>query len=195
MATQKMGLLFGLEKGQSKDSPSQFCKRQNRWLFEIPGVVADDTVTVDALPPSKSARPNLSFKEMEVRHLIEDVFYPAKPEWKPITVTVFDLTKKVNPIWNWIIKIYDPEIGRFYPAISNASQQKDKFVKNCFLKMFDGCGNTVETWVFEDAWCNAINFQTLDMGSAEVMMCEMTLRYARAYLEIQNSTLMGKQLF
>jgi hypothetical protein len=177
---QKMGFLYGLEEGKS-----QYCKRQNRWLFEIPGVVADDTPGVDALPPEKSARPNLSFKEMEAKHLIEDVYYPAKPEWKPITITLFDLKKSNHPVWEWIIKVYDPKQGKFWPVIrqGGSQQPKDIFIKDCYLKMFDGCGNLVETWAFEDSWIQAANFQSLDMGNGNLMTCDITLRYARAYWE------------
>lgn len=177
MATQKMGLLYGLEK-------NQFCKRQNRWLFEVPGVSADETVGVQALPPLKSSRPSISFKEMEARHLNEDVFYPAKPDWKPITITLWDLNKASHPVWDWIALIYQPHIGRWFPAVDRqAIQPSSQFIRDCYLKMFDGCGETVETWKFEDAWCNNINFQTLDMGSSDILTCEFTLRYARAYIQ------------
>ena len=172
---QTLGLLYGLDKGQYK-------KKQNRWLFSIPSVCADDTTGVDSLPPLKSARPNLSFKEMEVKHLMEDVFYPAKPDWKPVTITLYDLSKSTNPVWQWIKLVYDSQGGNFYPAISSQTQNNNTFIRTCDLKMFDGCGCLQETWTFEDAWCNNINFQTLDMGMHDVMTCEITLRYARAYL-------------
>lgn len=180
MATQKMSLLYGLENGKS-----QFCKRQNRWLFEIPGVAADDTAGVDALPPMKSARPNLSFKEMEVRHLHEDVFYPAKPDWKPITITLYDLSKATHPVWDWLSLIYDVKNGNYYPAVNNPTLQQanSTFIKDCFLRLYSGCGDLIESWRYEDCWCNNINFQTLDMASGDLLTCEITLRYARAYIE------------
>lgn len=176
MGPQKMGLLYGLEK-------NQMCKRQNHWLFEIPGVSADDTVGVDALPPSKSARPNLTFKEMEARHLHEDVYYPAKPEWKPVTITLYDLNKASHPVWDWLAAVYSVEKGEWSPVLNAFTRFRDKFIKDCFLKLYDGCGNVIESWRYEDSWCSGINFQTLDMTSSEVLTCEITLRYARAYLE------------
>lgn len=178
---QKMGLLYGLEKN------TNCFKRPSRWLLEIPGVAADDTPSVDALPPEKGARPNISFKEMEVKHLIEDAYFPAKPEWKPITITLFDIVKTTNPIWDWLIKIYDAKYGEWSPSVrtgqSAPAQPKDKFIKSCYLKMFTGCGELIETWVYEDAWPSSMNFQTLDMSSSGYMTCELTLRYARAYLQ------------
>ena len=48
-----MGLEFGLEKGK-------FCKRKHHWLMKIDGVSAP------ILPPLKSQRPTLAFKESEI---------------------------------------------------------------------------------------------------------------------------------
>jgi len=167
----KMGFQFGLESGS-------YCKRQFRWLLEIPDVVADTkNGGVNALPPEKGARPNLSFKEMEAKHLHEDAYYPAKPEWKPITITVFDLVKNKHPVFEWVKKIYTPNANSVFKEPNSPG-----FIKTCTLSMYDGCGNTVESWIFEDSWCSAANFQTLDMTSNGVMMCEITLRYMRAYI-------------
>lgn len=181
LTEQRMGLHFGLEMEKSET-----CKRQFRWLFEIPGVAADNDPGVPALPPEKSARPNLSFKEMEVKHLIEDVYYPAKPDWKPINITLFDLKKQKHPVWDWIKKVYDVKQGKWNPPIPTSSNpqafaSKNMFIKDCSLTMYSGCGTAVETWTFEDAWPQTINFGTLDMNQSGIMTCEITLRYARAY--------------
>jgi hypothetical protein len=174
----KMGMAYGLEKGQ-------YCKKTNRWRFEIPGVAQDDSPGADALPPKTSARPNVSFKEMEAKHLTEDVFFPGKPEWRPITITLFDLYRATNPVWKWVKKVYDAKQGTFNPPIqSGDSQDSEKFIKNCYLTMYDGCGETeLEKWVFEDVWPQAVNFQTLDMAQCQVTMCDLTIRYARAYID------------
>lgn len=166
----KMGLQFGLQGN------GDYCKRTFRWLFEIPGVCGDESPGVNALPPEKSARPNLNFKEMDVNHLIEDVFYPAKPDWKPINITIFDLVRNEHPVFKWIQEVYKPETGKFTEPASG------KFIKECTLKLFDAIGTVIETWIFEDCWPQSINFQTLDMTNSGVMMCDITLRYARAYI-------------
>lgn len=165
-----MGLQFGLEK-------TDLCtKKSFRWVFEIPGVCADSSPGANALPPEKSARPNLSFKEMDVNHLIEDVFYPAKPDWKPITVVLYDLKRKTHPVFDWLLEIYDPQKGEFYEPNAN------NLIKECSLKMLDGCGEVIETWTYEDCWPQAVNFNNLEMGNSFIVMVELTLRYARAYI-------------
>lgn len=172
---EKMGLQFGLEPSASKT-----CKRKFRWLFRIPEVSAEG---INTLPPSKAARPTLMFKEISVRHLIEDVYYPAKPDWKPIAITLYDLvtttsgSENRNLVFQWIREFYRPKTGKL--DLPN----ERRFIKTCTLTMLDGCGNTVETWVFEDAWPQMINFQTLDMGDSGICVIDISLRYARAYVE------------
>lgn len=170
----KMGLQFGLE-GDGK-----YCKRQFRWLFEIPEVVGDVTSAqngIPSLPPEKSSRPSLDFKEIEVKHFTEDYFYPGKPNWKPVTLTLWDLKLKVHPVFKWLQEMYDPETANWYTVKSG------KFIKTCYLTLYDGTGDPIERWVWEDAWPQAINFQNLDMTTTGIVMCEITLRYARAYIE------------
>jgi hypothetical protein len=178
----KMGLQYGLEG-------YNFCKRAFRWLLKVPGVAADNDPGVDALPPEKGSRPVLSYKEIEVRHINEDIYYPGKPDWKPINLVLFDLLKPYHPVFNWLKKVYDPQSGRYRPVLSSsvtstgaAAPMKDRFIKECFLTMYDGCGNVSETWLFEDVWPQTNNFQQLDMGQSAIMTCDITLRYARAYV-------------
>lgn len=164
----KMGLQFGLE------GDGRYCKRQFRWLFTIPKVVGD--ITANALPPERSARPTLAFKEIEVKHLNEDYFYPGKPDWKPVTITVWDLKQNNHPVFEWLKEMYDPQQS-YWKTVKTGD-----FIKTCDLTLYDGIGNPIEKWVWEDAWPQSINFQDLDMKETGIVMCEITLRYARAYV-------------
>lgn len=171
-----MGFQYGLEK------TSLCIKRPWRWIFEVAAVSADDTVGVNSLPPEKSSRPSISFKEMEVRHLIEDVYYPGKPEWKPITLTLYDLVLTNNPVFAWIQNAYNPPLGTWNAPVIQTFNSANLFIKNCYLKMYDGCGTLLETWTYEDAWPQAVNWGQLDMGGQGFMTVDVTLRYARAYV-------------
>ena len=175
----KMSMQFGLEKGL-------FCKRPFRWLFAIPNVTPDESSNEGAkvLPPSKAARPSLQFKEMNVNHLIEEVFYPAKPDWKPVSLTLYDLKVNPHPVFQWIKEFYQPQYGLLYAPNEN------NFIKEATLTMYDGCGEQVEQWIYEDAWLQGVNFQTLDMTDSSIMTCDITLRYARAYV-LESSTSSG----
>jgi hypothetical protein len=162
--------------GENFDLSNNSFKRKFRWLLEIPDVCGD---RINTLPPSKSARPSISFKEIEVQHLSETIYFPGKPDWKPLNLTVYDVkTSSGNhPIIDWIAKLYEVNEG-------SATYKKscDGFkVNSARLSMFDGCGNTCETWIFESAWVQSADFGELEMSSSDITYCDLTLRYDRAY--------------
>src|ERR1035437_19181 len=104
MSQQTMGLQFGLER-------DDLCiKRSFRWLFKIDGISASG---VNSLPPQKSARPSVSFKEMSAEGLNETIYFPGKPDWKPINLVLYDISTNDNPVFNWIKQIYDPQNDTF----------------------------------------------------------------------------------
>jgi hypothetical protein len=48
--------------------------------------------------------------------------------------------------------------------------------------MYDGCGNCIERWQYDNLWPQAVDFQELDMGSSDIVMADITCRYDRAYV-------------
>jgi hypothetical protein len=134
---------------------------------------------INALPPSKSARPNISFKEMSIEHLNETVFYPQKAEWKPITLTLYDLKKNRHPVFEWIKKVYEVTENDVIWRPSG----DDDFKRNVELELYGGCGEVLETWVYDNAWPQTVEFGELDMSSSDIVVCEVTLRYDRAYIK------------
>jgi hypothetical protein len=82
----------------------------------------------------------------------------------------------MNPIWtNWIKPFYSPEVG-IYNYVLDA-----KYKKEAILTMLDGCGNTIESWTFENAYPEEINFDDLDMSSNDILNISLSLKYDRAY--------------
>lgn len=165
-----MGFDFGLS-----DENTIF-KKKHRWLFKIDDVSADQR-SISCLPPTKAMRPNLTFREIEVQHLNEIIYLPGKPEWKTITLTLYDLHRNLtsNPVFDWLLKMYNPESGNFYTF--------NKFKKSkAYLELYGGCGELLEEWAFESIWPQDIQFGDLDMDSSDVVTCDLTLRYDRAYL-------------
>lgn len=163
----RMGLDYGLEAANS------CIKQRFRWLFRIPNISASGT---NSLPPSASARPNISFKEMEVHHVTETLYYPGKPDWKPIPLKLYDIKKPVNPVFQWVKQVYNACNGNYNPVTAG------QFKQTCLLEMYDGCGSVLEQWQFENAWPQAIEFGELDMGNSEVLTVDLTLRYDRAFV-------------
>ena len=163
--SRPMGFDFGLES-------SKVCfKRKFRWLFKIDGVSS----FTNALPPEKGARPSLSFKEIEAQHLNEIAYFPGKPDWKPINLTLFDLKMSKNPVMEWIKKQYDPKSGEW---------GRENFkIDTATLELYDGVGDVIEKWIFENVWPNNIEWGELDMADSHYVTIDLTLRYDRAYYE------------
>lgn len=167
---RNMGFDFGLEK-------SDACfKRKHRWLLKIPSVSADG---INSLPPNKAARPNLSFKEIEAQHLTETVFFPGKPDWKPINLQLYEVRNggRRHPVYEWLKMVYDPREGTYRPSCNGFKKPQAR------LEMYDGCGEIIETWVYEAVWPQSVEFGDLDMSLSELVVCDITLRYDRAYIE------------
>lgn len=190
-----MGMNFGLQKS------TQCWKRKFRWLFTIEGSVSKvSSVSAPVLPPRKSARPNLQFKEFDVQHLTETIYFPSKPDWKPIPLSLYDLKCNDNPVFEWVRSAYDVDAGRWYPSLEIGRipawagplpvqpPQNDRYLlrgdslkRTGFLTLFDGCGEALEEWVFENIWPQQINWGELEMSNSEIVTVDMTLRYDRAY--------------
>lgn len=164
-----MGLDFGLE------SFEECWKMKFRWLITIEDVVGGAGGSSNALPPLKGSRPELSFKEQEVQHMNETVYFPLKPEWKPIQCIMYDTKNNENPVYDWIKdSIYDPSDGTFRPSVG------DNFKRKATIEIFNGCGEVMETWDLENCYASEAKWGELDMALSELVTVEVTLRYDRA---------------
>lgn len=172
---------MGRNMGLGKIGSDSICMmRKFRWLFFIDGVSDDGTT---ALPPDKGARPSLNFKEIEAQHLNETIYFAGKPDWKPITLTLFDLKTNGNPIFKWLKEQYEPcqDKGTWKrPSVSDAG---GGWKRTARLEMYDGCGNVMERWVYRNIWPNNIEWGDLDMSNNDYVTVELTLRYDRAWAE------------
>lgn len=168
----KMGLQFGLD--------TSILKRKFRWLFSIPDVSADKA---DALPPRKSARPGITFKEFEFQHISETIWYPLKAEWKPINIVLYDLKCNKNPVFDWFSKLYQisHDNQRSTEPVNFNKVVDVKFKRSCILELYDGCGKVLETWIYENAYPQSIDWGELDMDSNEIVTVDLSLRYDRAF--------------
>lgn len=175
-----MGFDFGLQ------DPTICFPTRNRWLFTIHDVSADQqsSSSITCLPPTKSARPALSFKEMEVRHLTETVYYPIRPEWRPIDLVLYDIRGSKNPVFRWLETLYIPQTGRWLPILD----EQTGTYRTATLTLYTGCGDVIETWVYENCWPKDIDWGELDMGAYDILTAKVTLRFARAYLCNSNNS-------
>jgi hypothetical protein len=150
-------------------------KRKFHWVFSIPGISGSS-----GLPCKVGARPSINFREIEIQHVNEIIYFPGKPEWKQLQLTLFDIeeneTGATHPIMQWIEAAYDPRGGDWFPSFNNAFRKQTGT-----LTMLDGCGEPGEMWSFDGLWPQTADFGELDMSNYDIATCEVTLRYDRAY--------------
>ena len=164
------------EMGIGKLGGPAICyKRKFRWLLKIDDISGDGT---NVYAPEKSARPSISFKEIEAQHLNETIYFAGKPEWKPINLVLYDTKAPSNwPVFEWLKLQYDPCTGNWIAPSPNTWKKS-----TAYLEMYNGCGDIIETWVYENIWPNAIEWGELDMANSEYATIDLTLRYDRAYI-------------
>lgn len=162
-------------------------KRKFRFLFEIQGIT-DISDPLVALPAQKATRPSISLKEMDVPHLQETIYLPGRPDWKQLSVTLYDVNKN-HPIWKWLLSFYNPGPSNREADILNGGFPNSPgyfgfakpFKKDSILYVLDGCGNEMERWVYQNCWPTEIDYGDMDMSDTDILTINLTMRYDRAY--------------
>jgi hypothetical protein len=148
-------------------------KRQYRWKFSISNIIGEE---INALPASRSGRPSFEFKEIQAEHITETIFFPGKVSFRPINISLFDIRKDNHPILEWVKKMYNPQTGSLKPSLEGFK------IEQAFLTLYDGVGKEIEKWTIENIWAQVVDMGELDYSSNDVVYCNLTLRYDRAYL-------------
>ena len=112
-------------------------KKKHRWTFEIPGFLKPFFVKL----PS---RPILKIQEVEEDGSLNIV--EGSQQWEPFTAELID--------------VEDPVVDSLFKLINLEFQNKeDSFTTyNMICKLWDGCGNLLESWEFLDAIFLNVNF-------------------------------------
>lgn len=171
-------------------------KRQNQFVINIPDIThagnSSTRIYNKVLVEEKAARPKLSYKEIEVNHLIETIRFAGRPDWEPLRVTLYDIAQS-NPAWKWITSNY------YLTSTGNPNNLKvgylggasAGFKRNVQIFMIDSCGFALEAWNYINAYPVDVDWGQVDMSRSEVMRIEMTLRYDRAYWQPCNANIIS----
>lgn len=154
--------------------------RKFRWMFSVQPYLGDG---MSMLPATKAARPNVSFKEFQAEHLHETIFFPGKVEWQTIDVSLYDIKCNDNPIYEWMKWLYspDPENDYYVPSLSQ-TLGGGQYKNTAQINLFDGCGNTIESWIYMNAYPAKIDWGEVDYTNNEFLTVDITLRFDRAYI-------------
>lgn len=167
MANQPMGM------GQLGFNNLIF-KRKFRWTFALQNICGGQKV-----PPyfvKLAARPHLVIEEVEINYLNAKKWIPGKGSWETITVTYFDVATNLNgPLFSWLASVYN-----FTDSVNlQMGSAVSDYSATAIINLFDGCGQTLETWTLGDCWPTDINFGELDYASSEECDIELTMRYSQ----------------
>jgi hypothetical protein len=152
-------------------------KRKFRYTLELQDICAGSgqPQSVPKHYVKVAARPNLSVEETEVNFLNAKTWIPGKASWESITVTYIDVATQDNlPLFNWLASVYNFTDPVNLPMGAN----RNDYACTAVLKLWDGCGNLMETWELKDVWPTSIDFGDLDYSSSEECTIQLTLRYS-----------------
>jgi hypothetical protein len=165
-------------------------KKTNNFIMHIPDIThvgnSSNRVYNRVLLEERSARPSVSYKEIQVDHLIETVYFAGRPDWKPIKITLLDIAKN-NPVLSWFKCNYDVQ----RTGINYFGGLAPNFKRNVQIFILDSCGYVLEAWNYMNAYPQDIDFGSTDMKNGEIMRVELTLRYDRAYWEACSPNLLA----
>ena len=165
-------------------APSVIFKRNFRWSLEITptgpsvGPISESFVKL-------AARPKLSLDEAEVHFRNAVEYIAGKGRWNELNVVYYDLVpatlganyNDLANLYSWIASHYD-----FFEGSDVTRFQSERLghLANAVLRLYDGCGQTLEEWQLLRVWVKDADFGSLDYQDSEISTISLTLRYGTA---------------
>ena len=144
-------------------------KLKNRFVMQIDGIPA---YTIKA-----TARPKISFEEIELKHMNVSRWVKGKGIWDPMEVTLYDpvVPSSAQAVMEWVRLSHESVTGR--------DGYSDFYKKDLQIKVLGPVGDVVEQWDLKGAFITAADFGALAFESAEPTEIAMTIRYDYAILQ------------
>lgn len=164
----------GVGMGIGTIGSNMVIKRKFRWTLEW-----EDAKSYKLIAPESfvrvTARPNMTFEETEILHGSSKHWIPGKSGWEEMTVTYLDTTHDEGGalFLYWVAQQYQrgsSQPVKIDPALAT-------------LRLYDGCGCLMETWLLENAIVTGIRFGDLEYTNYDDKIAEATIRYSRVYYE------------
>ena len=144
-------------------------KLKNRFVMSVDGIPAYLIKT--------TARPTISFEEVELNHMNVKRFVKGKATWDTIEMTLYDpvVPSAAQAVMEW---------GRLsHESVTGRDGYSDFYKKDVLIKVLGPVGDVVEQWTLKGAWITTANFNDLDFSSSDPAEISVTLRYDYAILE------------
>ena len=164
-------------------------KRKFRWTMEFFNVCRQKYIAPSFVKAAN--RPSLTIEETEINYLNGKMWIPGKGTPDTTQVTYYDIASGeggdvISSLFTWLATVYN-----FTDPIGLSQSSKQATVGGYtadegVLTMLDGCGNTIDKFIYLDCWPTTINFGELDYSSNDECTIDVTLRY-RNFQYIPNS--------
>ena len=145
-------------------------KTANRFIMYMDGVPAYLIKGV--------TRPNLNIDVQTLEHInIKRKLRAGKAEWQDITITLYDpvVPSAAQTAMEWIRLSHESVTGR--------NGYADFYKKDLVINVLGPVGDLVEEWTIKGAFCNAVDFGSLDWGTGDALEVSLTVSYDYAILQ------------
>ena len=144
-------------------------KLKNRFILDIDGLPA---YVIKA-----SGRPQITFEEVELRHMNVSRYVHGKGTWQPITMTLYDpiVPSASQAVMEWIRLSHESVTGRDGYA--------DFYKKDITFNTLGPVGDKVEEWKLKGAFIQDANFGDFSFDDVTPVEIELTVRYDYAILQ------------
>ena len=131
-------------------------------------------------------KPSFDVTNSEYQLINHKFKYPGIVNWKPITITVADVGKRINSIFGEL-----QMMGYTYPPTSSAHKGLEKLMKTTdgganingiTIKQLDDAGQPAETWELYGAFITSVSMSKLDYSSDDIS--EITIEVAYDFAKL-----------
>ena len=144
-------------------------KLQNRFIVTIDGVPA---YTIKA-----SNRPQITFEEVELKHMNVSRWVAGKGTWQQLEMTLYDpiVPSAAQSVMEWIRLSHESVTGR--------DGYSDFYKKDITINTLGPVGDKIEEWQLKGAFIMTANFGELNFDNVTPVEISITLRYDYAILQ------------
>lgn len=181
-------------------------KRKFRWTMLINFCLSGGSIQqVPEEFVKVASRPSLDIEETQIDYLHGRMWLPGKGTWQDMTVTYYDVAGTIDdldldpdtgspgqicldPFYNaygvninltglfgWIASTYN----FLDPCTLEMGSKLGDYQGEALIRLYDGCGQTIEAWLLSNVWPKSINFGELSMESSDTCDVELTLKYSQ----------------
>ena len=144
-------------------------KRNYRWVLAIEGI--------DSFLIAKANRPSITISDKKIDFINSYRRVAGKLEFGDLSVTLHDpiAPSGAQQVMEWI--------RTHYESVSGRAGYADFYKRDIQLKMLDPIGTVIELWDVKGCLITNANFQSLDYGSDDIQMIDLTIKFDNCVLQ------------